>query len=196
MIFQVLSFLTEELNTYLKAEFQTPQAKAILAAHVGVAGANAADFDNQMSLTLINIASEPTVRNLLPSRSGAGPHQQLGPALKLNLRVLLAANFSEYSESLKFLGSTLAFFQGHPAFTIPPASSLAAVVDRLTVEMEDTSYQDWSYLWGMLGAKHMPGVVYRVKMITIQDDVVLGTTPAISSVDATTTVRPVPATTL
>jgi hypothetical protein len=185
MIFPVLSFLTEELNTHLQAEFQTPQAKAVLAAHVGAAGATAADFDNQMSLMLINVASEPTVRNLQPS-----------PALKLNLRVLLVANFSEYNESLKFLGSSLAFFQGRPAFTIPPASSLAAAVDRLTVELEDTSYQDWSYLWGMLGAKHMPGVVYRVKIITMQDGVVLGTTPAIGSVDATTTVHPVPATTL
>ena len=196
MIFQALSFLTNELNTYLKAEFQTPQAKAVLSAHVSTTGAAGADLDNQMSVTLINVASESTVRNLLPSRSGSGTHQQLSPALKLNMRVLLAANFSEYSESLKFLGSTLAFFQGRPSMLTPPGTPLAAVVDRLTVELEDTSYQDWSYLWGMLGAKHMPGVVYRVKMITIQDGRVLSSTPAITSVDATTTVRPVPATTL
>jgi len=191
MILQALTLLTQELNAYLKASFQTPQTRAVLAAHTSPAGA---DLDNQMSVTLINVGSEPTVRNQQPSRSGSGPYQQQAPALKLNLRVLIAANFSDYSEALKFLGATLAFFQGHPSLATTPGTPLGAAVDRLTVELEDTSFQDWSYLWGMLGAKQMPGVVYRVKLLTIQADKGL-LVPAITRVDTTTAVRPAPAAT-
>jgi hypothetical protein len=192
MIFQALSFLTNELNAYLKSEFQTPQSKATLSAHVNSGGSSVADLDNQISVTLINLEPESTVRNLLPDRSGPGPYQYANPALKLNLRVLFAANFGDYSESLKFLGSTLAFFQGHALFTPQNAPLLDPAFDRLTVELETTSYQDWSYLWGMLGAKHMPGVIYKIKMITIQDGVVLSSTPAVTSVGVTSGVQPTP----
>lgn len=142
MILQALAFLTQELNTYLKGAFNTPQTRAVLAAHVGPAGESSAELDNQMSLTLINIGTEPTLRNQQPSRSGSGPHQQQNPALKLKLRVLVAANFGDYSEALKFLGSTLAFFQSCPSLATTPGTPLDAAIDRLTVELEDTSYQD------------------------------------------------------
>lgn len=194
MILQALSFLTNELNTYLKSAYQLQQSKATLAAHVNASGAAAEDMQNQMSVTLINLEPESTVRNLLPDRSGSGVHQQLNPALKLNLRVLFAANFSDYTEALKFLGSTLTFFQGHSVFTPLGYPLLDNAFDRLTVELETTSYQDWSYLWGMLGAKHMPGVIYKIKMITIQDGVVLSTSPAITTVDIASIMRPVPPT--
>ncbi len=194
MLLQALSFLTNELDTYLKSEYQLLQSKVTLAAHVNESGASAEDIQNQVSVTLINLEPESTVRNLLPDRSGSGVHQQFNPALKLNLRVLFAANFNDYPEALKFLGSTLTFFQGHSVFTPNTYPLLDSAFDRLTVELETTSYQDWSYLWGMLGAKHMPGVIYKIKMITIQDGVVLNTSPAITTVDVTGIVRPVPAT--
>ncbi|MBC8082581.1 MAG: DUF4255 domain-containing protein, partial [Hymenobacter sp.] len=111
----------------------------------------------------------PTARNLLPDRGGSGAYQYANPALTLNLRVLFAANFGDYAESLKLLGSTLAFFQGRALFTPQNAPLLDPAFDRLTVELETTSYQDWGHLWAMLGAKHRPGVIYKVKTIPIQD---------------------------
>ena len=89
--------------------------------------------------------------------------------------------FTDYSESLKFLGSPLAFFQDHALFTPQNALLLDPAFDRLTVELETTSYQDWSCLWGMLGAKHMPGVIYKIKVMATQDGVVLGSTLAVTS---------------
>jgi len=174
MIASALSFITDELNAYFNATFQPLEPKAILSAHVNSDGTPATDITNKVSVTLINLEPESTVRNMTPTRGGGVGDFVLNPALKLNLRVLFAANFSEYTESLKFLGSTLAFFQGHSVFTAQNSPLLDKNFDRLVVELETTSYQEWSFLWGMLGTKYMPGVVYKIKMVTIQSAVVQG----------------------
>jgi hypothetical protein len=111
MILQALTLLTQELNAYLKASFQTPQTRAMLAAHTSPAGA---DLDNQMSVTLINVGSEPTVRNQQPSRSGSGPYQQQVPALKLNLRVLLGRPPAAAGLALQAAARWLRADWGHP----------------------------------------------------------------------------------
>jgi hypothetical protein len=179
MILSALSFLTTELNDYFNSVLQLLEPKAIMSAHVNPDGSPVTDILNKVSVTLINLEPEMTVRNLTPDRVGAG-ELRLNPAVKLNLRVLFAANFSEYSESLKFLGLILAFFQGHNLFTPHSSPRFAKGIDRLVVELESTTYQEWSFLWGMLGTKAMPGVVYKVRMITIQDNVVQGSAPLVT----------------
>lgn len=179
MIYNALSFLTSELNDYFNRSFQLTDEKAILSAHVSSDGSPVTDTLNKVSITLVNLEQETTTRNLLPDRSSSGEHLRINPSIKLNLRVLIAANFTDYSESLKFLDSTLAFFQGHSLFTPQNSPRLDANIERLTVDLEPTSYNEWSYLWGMLGLKYLPGVVYRVRMVTVQDQIIQGNTPTV-----------------
>lgn len=179
MIYSALSFLTAELNDYFNRCFQLTEEKAILSAHVSSDGSPMTDILNKVSVTLVNLEQETTVRNLPPDRSGSGEQSRINPAIKLNLRVLFAANFSDYAESLKFLDSTLSFFQGHGVFTPQNSPRLDTSIDRLTVDLESTSYNEWSYLWGMLGLKYLPGVVYRVRMVTIQDQIIQTITPTV-----------------
>lgn len=167
-----------ELNDYLNTVVPGTEPRAVLSSQANSEGARP-DTD-KVSVTLINLEPESTVRNLLPDRQSGGEFARVNPALKLNLNVLFAANFKEYDEALKFLSSTLAFFQGHSVFTSQTSPRLHRSIDRLVVELQASTYQDWSHLWGMLGSKHMPGVVYKVKMISIQDGISLGNTPAVS----------------
>lgn len=180
MILSALSFITTELNDYLTSAYQTTETKAVLSALVQPNGTAVADIADKMSVILINLEPESTVRNLQPERGGEQLRQN--PAVKLNLRVLFAANFNNYEEALKFLGSTLAFFQGHGVFTPQNAPRLGKQFDRLVVELESTNYQEWSYLWGMAGTKAMPAVVYKVKMVAIQDGAAQGRQPTVGGV--------------
>ncbi|MFD1872689.1 DUF4255 domain-containing protein [Hymenobacter bucti] len=171
MIYKALSFLTNELNDYFNTVYQPLEPKAVLSAHVNADGSAATDLLNKVSLTLINLEPEATMRNLPAERGSSSSELRLNPPLRLSLRVLVAANFSEYQDALRFLSSTLAFFQGHSVFTPQNAPRLDKDIERLVVELETTSYQEWSYLWGMLGTKYMPGAVYKLKLISIQDGV-------------------------
>lgn len=180
LIYQALSFLTNELSDYLATVVPDSEPRAVLAAHVNPDGTPTTIAD-KVSLTLLNLTPETTVRNLLPERSSNGSdHARLSPSIKLNLHVLVAANFKEYAEALKFLGLALAFFQGHSVFTPQSSPRLDRSFDRLVVELEAASYQEWSHVWGMLGSKQLPSVVYKVKLVTIQDGLVQGRTPAVS----------------
>jgi hypothetical protein len=179
MLYKALSFLTTELNEYLRRAYQLQEDRAVLSAHVTPEGTVATGIVNKVSVSLVNLAPESTVRNMQPERVGNG-ELRLNPAVKLNLWVLFAANFSDYEESLKFLSSTLAFFQGRPVFTPQNSPRLDRTFDRLVLELENMTYHELSNLWGVLGSKYTPSAVYKVKLVTIQDGAVQDRTPAVT----------------
>ena len=183
MVLSALSFLTTELNEYLTTALQLLEPKALLLAPVNLDGSPATDLLDKVIVTLLNLEPEVTVRNLTPGQAHMG---ELRPnsALKLNLRVLFAAHFSDYAESLKFLELILAFFQEHNLFTSHSAPQLAKGID-LVVELESTTYQEWGFLWGMMGTKAMPGAIYKVRMMTTQNNVVPGTARIVTELGVT-----------
>lgn len=182
MLTTALSFITQELNDYFNRTFQPLEPKAVLSAHVSLDGTPVADIVNKVSITLINLEPEATIRNATAARRSPDSSLQLHPTINLNLHVLFAANFGEYTEALKFLGGTLNFFQSHSLFTPQNSPRLDAGLDRLAVELETMSYQEWSHLWGVLGTKYMPSVVYKIRMVPIQGGAVLGSTSPLTSV--------------
>ncbi len=178
MIDLALTFLRDELSSYLNSLYNLPD-KAILASPAVQGGAP--QPDNTISITLVNIEPESTVRNVAADRMQGTEFQKLNPALKLNLKVLFATNFTDYAESLKFLSATLSFFQGRNVFT-PQNSPRLKYLDRLLLELEPTTYQEWSHLAGMLGIKHTPSAVYKVRLITIQEGTIQQRIPAVKNV--------------
>ncbi len=191
MLDKALLFLTTELNDYFGRTFQLLEDRAVLSAHVSPDGTPVTGIVNKMSVSLVNLATESTVRNLQTERVGNG-ELRLNPAIKLNLWVLFAANFTEYTEALKFLSSTLAFFQGRPVFTPQNSPRLDRGFDRLVVELESLTYHELSNLWGVLGSKYVPSAVYKVKLVTIQDGAVRDRTPAVSGLGLNPTPRAAP----
>ncbi|HEX8327289.1 MAG TPA: DUF4255 domain-containing protein [Hymenobacter sp.] len=178
MIDHALAFLRDELSSYLNELYRLPD-KAVLAAPAQQGGAPMTD--NVISIALVNIEPETALRNAPPERLNSEEFQLQSPALKLNLKVLFATHFTDYAESLKFLTATLSFFQGRGVFT-PQNSPRLKSFDRLVVELEPTTYQEWSFLAGMFGTKHTPSAVYKVRMIIIQDGTVQKRPPVVRSV--------------
>jgi hypothetical protein len=180
VVYSALSFLANELDNYLKRVFHAPlsETKAILSSHVSLSGAPATNILNKVSVTLVNLEPEATLRNLHPPSSGGMP--RLNPTLSLNLSVLFAANFDDYEESLKFVDGILSYFQSKTLFNPQNSPAMPAGIDRLVAELETTTYQQWSYLWGMLGTKCVPGVIYKIRVVTIQEGAIQGSNPAIA----------------
>jgi hypothetical protein len=175
MIQQALRALTNELNAYLKQVFDLPESqdKVLLTAYTGPDGSALPDTLNKLCLTLLNLEQETTLRNGPAGRFGPGgsglEHTRANPAIRLNLRVLLAANFTDYAESLKFLAAALAFFQRKNVLTAQNCSTLDRQLDKLLIELENVTIHEWSQIWGMLGSKLLPAAVYKVRMLTLQE---------------------------
>ena len=185
MIDKALNFLLEELNGFLGRRFQSSENVVVLSSLVNLDGTVPLPIENKVILTLANIERETMAANAGgPSRFLDGPSSRVSPPLNLNLYVLVAANFgNNYAESIKFLANAVAFFQAKPVFTSQGSATFPRELERLSFEMVNMDFSQMNNLWAALGSKYLPSVVYKVRMLTIQEAWVSDRVPGISGTD-------------
>lgn len=185
MIDKALNFLLEELNGFLARRFQSNENMVALSGLVEPDGTIPLAIENKLVLTLVNAERETAARNAggAPSAFG-GLQSRVSPPLNLNLYVLVSANFpNNYPEAVKFLSQAVAFFQAKPVFTPQGASGFPRELERLSCELVNLDFNQVNNLWGALGAKHLPSMVYKLRMITIQEAWISDRVPGISGTD-------------
>ncbi len=179
MIDSVLSFITSELNSYFRTRFLVAEDKVILSSFVELDGGFSEKCNDKVIVSLINIEEDAYLRkNISYAPTGTSSER---PAQVLNLYVLCAASFNNYNESLKFISGVIAYFQGKPVLTHANSPTLPAGIEKLIPELQKVSHQDMNYIWGMLGTKYLPCVLYKVKVMTINEGEWKDTPPVIST---------------
>lgn len=139
----------------------------------------AAELDNHLILGLVNLQEESTLKNgntAFTVGSGAVAYRNL--PVSINLYLLFSANYRNYGTALKRLAQVISFFQGKQKFTIgnspgafPPQSAITEF--QLVMDLVSLRFEEVNHLWGYLGAKALPFVLYRGRLISISDDRVL-----------------------
>lgn len=182
MIHSVLSAIINDLNNFLRRTVGEAEDKAVLSAIVDQSGNLAFTGENKVLASVINVEHEKVGLN----RRGHGMGRSNAP-YDLNLYVLLACYFpGNYDEALKFLSLTIAFFQGKQAYTASNTPALPSGVDRLTLELYGTDMNEQSRLWGALGAKLMPSIAIKIRMVSISREQILEIIPEVRSVETST----------
>lgn len=189
IVFEALEFVRRELNAFLKPE-REGQDKAVLSSVVMADGAVPPDAESSVVMTLINIEREGAASGPhVYARTENGAISKLPPTLNLNLYVLVTGLHQRYDDALKLLSNAIAFFQARPVFTAENVPAIAqddspmpfpAGLHRLTFEVFNLQLQDLSHLWGALGAKHQPSIIYKVRMLTFQEAWASETLPPIA----------------
>jgi len=171
MIEVALRLIIQELDQALR--LQVPGSGGSLVALSGLAdgaGSPQPDIAGKVVAFLVNIERED-IPSRAPRSLDAGQDRLavLQPPVHLNLMVMFAANLggAPYDEALKQISAVIAFFQGKPVFNAANTPGMDAGLDRLSVEIENLSTTDLSNLWGVLGGRYLPSVLYRVRMVTI-----------------------------
>jgi len=182
MIDKALSFLLGELNTYLGARFASTENSAVLASLSNPDGSVPVIIDNKIVLSLVNIEKETTVGAPgFVARSGSS-YARTSPALYLNLYILVSASYSgNYSSALKMLSYSMSFLQSKPTYTAENSPNFPNGLQQLTMEMVSLSMAELSTLWAVLGANYLPSVVYKMRMLTVQDGWIIEPIPEIDS---------------
>lgn len=187
MIFEALSFLCDEINEYFRNKLRVKEDKVVLSSIVDAKGDIAVEGSNKLILTLINIEQE---RN---SQSGFGQHAAgSGPGpLQVNLYVMFSAYFNKgnYGESLKYISFILAFFQQKNVFNSQNSPALDKGLDKLILELQVLSQDQLNNIWASLGAKYMPCVVYKIRMLNIDESIVREYRPEISKIESNSSLR-------
>jgi hypothetical protein len=178
VIDEALNYVRSILSQQLMHQFGVDGEPVIINHLVESSGSVPLSNQNKMVLTLINLEHETAKQFYGGMRSGstATSVQQVQPAVRFNLDILITAHFDVYSEALKFLSATIAFFQANPTLTRQGFPDMPPSLEQLQLEIENSPYERTHNLWSALGAKYQPSVIYKIRHITIQSDQIAGQT--------------------
>ncbi|MEI7829431.1 MAG: DUF4255 domain-containing protein [Prolixibacteraceae bacterium] len=172
MIDQALIFLRDELNTYILSRTNATNVEVKLSKIVNDLGKYAFP-DDSIALTIFNLEEDHIFKAQLPEFTYVdGQHLRREPELKFILHAMFAANFVNYDEAWKAISLILGFFQSHSVFQSEEYPALPVKIGRLTIELESLGVEQLNQIWAYLGAKHLPSVAYKIRMIVVQDEFV------------------------
>ncbi|MDQ3112441.1 MAG: DUF4255 domain-containing protein [Bacteroidota bacterium] len=201
MIDTALEFLTNEINAYLNLQNLpiSGTTTEIVLTNVAAEDGNWAIPPQSLGLSLINIEEERVFKDQQTSfRNEQGNIEHYNPNLKLNLYILVSANFAAgvaggttnvtgiYGEGLKQLSYVIRFFQGKYVFTPDNSPALQLPITKLVVELYSSSFEQQYNFWNVVGAKYLPSVLYKVRMLTYQEKRLLDSQQPITSIDLST----------
>jgi Pvc16 N-terminal domain len=175
LIFEVLDYLKSEINVSEKGvgegEFANLGNISKLENNSSPSSAMAQD---KIIVTVVNIEEEKTLKNNPHYvRKGDGIEKR-NPTLFLNLYVLFCAPSETYENALTYISRIVGFFQKKTLFNSENASeelskSFPSKVEKLVVEIVSLNFEQLNHLWGILGGKYMPSILYKIRMVPIQE---------------------------
>lgn len=188
MIHQVLPAVVNELRAYLESKFGLAEDQVVLGNIVNQDGSLAVD-GNKLVVSLINIARDGSKGSL--KDVGGNDH----PPVYVNLYLIFAAvfnqsniNSADYLEALKMISGVVSFFQGHNSFDQHNTADFPADAVKVHVEMENIEFRELVNLWSLSGAKYVPSVVYRVRSLNMEEDLVTDELPPVGGVNLPTSI--------
>jgi hypothetical protein len=98
------------------------------------------------------------------------------PPLYINLETLFYANMSKgnYHSGLAAISEVISFFQQHRYFTQQTLPDLDPVIDKLNFEMRNLDVLDVNHVLGQFGAKYLPCVMYKVRLLPFDGPAISG----------------------
>ncbi len=176
MIDAALALIAGQLNQAHRRAFGVAEDMVAVSNLVELDGSVATNVANKLVVSLVNIEREALAYRERSSANAAGRLVLGSMPAHLNLLVMCAANFGggNYAEALKLIASTVAFFQGRPVLDHANTPGLDARIDRLTLEIQNLEIAELANLWGVLGGKYLPSVLYKVRMVTVDAGHVTG----------------------
>jgi hypothetical protein len=119
-------------------------------------------------VTLLNVEREPY------SASGQIIGRQ---KLSLNLMVIFSCHFSNsnYSEAIRFLDLIITYFEEN--YTLE-AQNIYDGNNKIKIEIETYNIDKVHNIWATIGAKYLPSVVYKLRMVVVDSNSISTFTPA------------------
>ncbi len=186
MISHAMTIVMNELNTHLHEAYNSdlPQVELGNLAEGFATGAGSSGLKrNMLYLSTVNITEEKTLKNL-PSRFSNETTLKVtyqNPPVFLNLLILLAATHTDYSNALLVLSRGIRFFQFKNVFTqdnVAPESITTSGVPiqpldqlesfKLIFDLYSPNLEEINHLWGTLGGKQYPFVLYIMRMLDLK----------------------------
>jgi hypothetical protein len=181
MINLAVQLLATQLNQYLRRTYNLNEDVVAVSNLLEVDGSVAANINNKLVVFLVNIEKDSVPFRQVNLHEVGEREVQSSVPLYFNLYLMMTANFTgnNYPEALKFLSSTIHFFQKNHVVTHQTAPEMDERIEKLILDIENLSIQDLSNLWGSLGGKYLPSILYKVRMVAFDTEDVVGRIPVV-----------------
>jgi hypothetical protein len=174
MIHQVLPIVVGELNDFFQHRFDSAEDKVVMANIVNQDGTIAIEGENKVVVSLINVERDGS--NQMAGNGGPNP------PVHINLYVLFGAYFNNnnYIEYLIFFSGFIGFFQGKNTFNHHNTPMYPSEASQIRMEIVNIDFRELSNLWASLGAKYIPSVIYRMRTLNMDEDIINDDMPPIA----------------
>lgn len=183
MIHDVIAAIAGELNRFLQSKHNITEEKVVMSSIVNLDGSVAVQEPDKIVMTLANLEMDKSQSNIGGyTKTPRGNFQKYNPPININITVLFSAYFTSenYLEGLKFITSVIAFFQSRAgAFNTQNTPALNGLVEKLQAELITMETRDLGNFWGIMGSKYLPSVVYKIKTIPIEHEMMFPEIPVI-----------------
>ncbi len=192
MIYETLQILKEQLENFF---VETGLGKIVALDNIALwesGSTEAARIDGKVVMTLLKLEEEATLNNHQNLNIRDNRAEIKNPPVFLNIYLLIAANCDTYDKSLRCISKTIEFFQGKMVFT-----HQNTLYNRTNVAFEDVddfrfnlrlytpTFEEMNNIWGTLGGRQLPFVIYKVQLIRISLDKTLASAGIITHVGGT-----------
>jgi len=177
VIYETLKFLNEEVNKYLSLKMGILAEPRLKIGNVSLALDNTLTGENSLAgkaiLSLVNVEEDKVAKQQENYSRGDSATLYKSPPLYLNLYVLFSINKPEYDDCLKWLGHIMQFFQHQQVFTPVTHPNLDPKIPKVIVDLFSLSFEQVNHLWSTLGGKYMPSVLYKIRQISVDENLVI-----------------------
>ncbi|MGV3589260.1 MAG: DUF4255 domain-containing protein [Adhaeribacter sp.] len=186
MISHALKILVSELNTFFNG-IQPAVEDTVKLGNIAIiespTGRDNADMHEKIVVTLVNLREEKTLKN--------GPYsfannatlktEYFNPPVFVNLFVLFSATANDYEKALTYISRLIRFFQSRNIFTHlnTNVNVTGGFIDydklsefKLIVDLYSPTFEELNHLWGTLGGKQYPSVLYLMRLLELKHEVI------------------------
>jgi Pvc16 N-terminal domain len=181
MISHALTVVINEFNKHLTDDYQSTETLAKLG-NLADGFTGEAMPRNNIFFSVVNIKEEKSLKNLPNYVRNDVTLKALyeNPPVFLNFQILVTAPHETYSLGLSLLSRVIRFFQYKNVFTqdnvspdsitkSQPTNSLDQLEEfKLIFDLYSAPMEEVNHLWGTLGGKQYPFVIYWLRMLDLK----------------------------
>lgn len=186
MIDTVLKIIKDDVKAFLNLKMQTiSNEEKICLAPITDQNNNPALTENTVCMNLVKIEEEK-INTSYARKTEITKNNMVNlynPPVHLYLYIIFVSNFSDYTEALKFISYIISFFQTKNVFTSTNTPALDPEMGKITMELYNQAFEEQSHMWGTFGTSYKPSVLYKLRMLTIQEAQIAGDSGVGTTID-------------
>ncbi len=180
MIYDAMEQIRDRLQSYLQKTLGADSVNVVIdniAMAEQLGGPNNQLIEGVI-MSLVNLQEETTLKNAPHYRIENGRSIYQNPPVYLNLFILFSILNNQYATSIRLLSRVVEFFQTQnelsfpttpvPAHFPPPGGMGISQDIKIFADLYSLTFEQLNHLWGALGGKQVPFVLYRARLVAVQ----------------------------